>query len=138
MPLMWAHAEYIKLLRSVSDGAVFDLIPVVADRYVRRQAPLRSDLNIWRYMRQPRAVEAGSTLRVVALGSFRLRWWFGDNATSSSNLREVASTASGLGIDFVDIPVPAAQTAPVRFSFVEAAPPIPHDTTYQVQVLPGK
>src|ERR1019366_3162417 len=25
MPLMWAHGEYIKLLRSVSDGRVFDL-----------------------------------------------------------------------------------------------------------------
>ena len=34
MPLMWAHAEYIKLLRSVSDGHVFDLIPEVANRYL--------------------------------------------------------------------------------------------------------
>ena len=33
MPLMWVHAEYIKLLRSVADGRVFDLIPAVADRY---------------------------------------------------------------------------------------------------------
>ena len=46
-------------------------------------------------------------------------------------------TASGLGIDFVDIPVPASQTAPVRFSFLEVAAPIPQDTTYQVQVLPA-
>ena len=37
MPLMWAHAEYIKLLRSVSDGHVFDLIPEVASRYLGRQ-----------------------------------------------------------------------------------------------------
>ena len=36
MPLMWAHAEYIKLLRSVSDGRVFDLIPEVAHRYLGR------------------------------------------------------------------------------------------------------
>ena len=34
MPLMWAHAEYVKLLRSVSDGRVFDLIPEVANRYL--------------------------------------------------------------------------------------------------------
>ena len=27
MPLAWAHSEYIKLLRSASDGKVFDLIP---------------------------------------------------------------------------------------------------------------
>jgi hypothetical protein len=33
MPLMWAHAEYLKLLRSTADGVVFDLIPEVAERY---------------------------------------------------------------------------------------------------------
>lgn len=31
-PLAWAHAEYVKLLRSVADGAVFDAYPVVQDR----------------------------------------------------------------------------------------------------------
>ncbi|HEY2107463.1 MAG TPA: glycoside hydrolase family 15 protein [Candidatus Binataceae bacterium] len=33
MPLMWAHAEYIKLLRSTHDGKVFDLIPEVASHF---------------------------------------------------------------------------------------------------------
>lgn len=37
MPLMWCHAEYVKLLRSVKDGRVFDLIPEV-----RRALPGRS------------------------------------------------------------------------------------------------
>ena len=32
-PLVWAHAEYIKLLRSVVDGQVFDRISVVEERY---------------------------------------------------------------------------------------------------------
>jgi glucoamylase len=138
MPLMWAHAEYIKLLRSVNDGTVFDLIPVVYERYVRRRPAVRSDLRIWKYTRQPRTIEAGSVLRVISSGSFRLRWWMGDNAASGSGstMREVASTSSGLGIEFVDITVPASQTAPVRFSFLEVAAPIPQDTTYQVQVLP--
>ena len=27
MPLVWAHAEYITLLRSIADGKVFDLLP---------------------------------------------------------------------------------------------------------------
>ena len=35
MPLMWAHAEYIRLLRSTHDGVVFDRISAVADRYLR-------------------------------------------------------------------------------------------------------
>ena len=37
MPLAWAHAEYIKLVRSAADGQVFDLIPEVADRYRNRR-----------------------------------------------------------------------------------------------------
>ena len=32
-PLAWTHAEYIKLLRSISDGAVWDRYDVVAARY---------------------------------------------------------------------------------------------------------
>ena len=38
VPLLWAHAEYIKLLRSSRDGKVFDRIDVVADRYQKETA----------------------------------------------------------------------------------------------------
>ncbi|HEY6293630.1 MAG TPA: glycoside hydrolase family 15 protein [Terriglobia bacterium] len=143
MPLMWAHAEYIKLLRSVSDGAVFDLIPVVSNRYVRRQGPLRTDLTIWKYTRQAKSIPTGSVLRVIAAGAFRVRWAFdaghtGPGAASTvpaiPGMREVASTANELGIDFVDIAVPIGQTGTLRFSFAESATPVPQDTTYQVQV----
>jgi glucoamylase len=34
-PLAWAHAEYVRLLRSLSDGAVWDHYPTVAARYAR-------------------------------------------------------------------------------------------------------
>jgi glucoamylase len=34
MPLVWAHAEYIKLARSIRDGKVFDLPPAPAQRYL--------------------------------------------------------------------------------------------------------
>ena len=33
MPLVWAHAEYVKLLRSLADGRVFDMPPHTARRY---------------------------------------------------------------------------------------------------------
>lgn len=32
-PLAWTHAEYLKLLRSISDGAVWDRYEIVAERY---------------------------------------------------------------------------------------------------------
>ena len=39
MPLVWAHAEYVKLLRSVTDGKIFDRISSVAERYGRAKRP---------------------------------------------------------------------------------------------------
>jgi glucoamylase len=112
MPLMWAHAEYIKLLRSAFDGQVFDLIPEVAQRYLgdRREC---NALEVWKPNRKVRAVQRGFTLRVQAPDAFRLRWsrdgWQTEAYTSSS--------PTALGIEFVDIPIPVDQKGPVRFTF---------------------
>jgi glucoamylase len=113
MPLMWAHAEYIKLLRSVSDGRVFDLIPDVAGRYLgdRKVCQL---FEIWKTNRRVRAVKTGYTLRVQASDSFRLHWT-GDEWTT---VKDTPSSATALGIEFVDIPIVAAQRAPIRFTFL--------------------
>lgn len=35
MPLAWAHAEYVRLVRSIRDGRVFDMPPQPYERYVR-------------------------------------------------------------------------------------------------------
>jgi glucoamylase len=35
MPLVWAHAEYAKLVRSLHDGRVFDMPQQGYERYVR-------------------------------------------------------------------------------------------------------
>lgn len=37
-PLAWTHAEYVKLLRSVAEGAVWDRYSIVEDRYADRPA----------------------------------------------------------------------------------------------------
>jgi glucoamylase len=37
-PLAWAHAEYVKLVRSIADGAVWDASPVARARYAARPA----------------------------------------------------------------------------------------------------
>ena len=44
-PLLWAHSEYLRLLRSAHDRAVFDLIPEVAARY-RGSVP-RTKIEFW-------------------------------------------------------------------------------------------
>ena len=40
-PLVWAHAEYIKLVRSLKDGRVFDQPPQTVKRYrVEQRKPV--------------------------------------------------------------------------------------------------
>ncbi len=59
MPLVWAHAEYIKLLRSTKDGAVFDQIPAVSARYQRRVSATRRQCEIWSFSRHQRTIRPG-------------------------------------------------------------------------------
>jgi glucoamylase len=125
-PLMCAHAEYIKLLRSTADGQVFDRIPVVAERYLNQRG--RKDLEVWKPMRRVRKIPAGSVLRVMAPGSFLLRWSADGGGTSG----ETASTDSGLGLGFVDIQTQAGQTAPVQFAFARSDTLLPE--VYDVEV----
>lgn len=112
MPLMWAHAEYIKLLRSVHDGRVFDMVAPVRDRYLGNRAAVRR-LEVWKANRQPNRVSQGTILRVQANTPFRLRWTPDEWGT----VNDSASRATALGIHFVDLPVYLWQKAPFRFTF---------------------
>ncbi len=112
MPLMWAHAEYIKLLRSTKDGRVFDLIPLVAERYLNGRG--RTDLEAWKPIRQVRQVAPGQVLRIQAPAHFRLRWTSDEWQTP----QDTDSTPTGLGIEFVDLPIAQQQKAPIRFTFL--------------------
>ncbi|HEY3394826.1 MAG TPA: glycoside hydrolase family 15 protein [Lacipirellulaceae bacterium] len=110
-PLLWAHAEYVKLLRSMLDGRVFDSIPVVVDRY--SQPRRHAQLELWKPNRRVAAAQAPSTLRIQATSPFLLHW----TADEWQSVNDTRSTSVPLGIEFVDIPIPATQRAPIRFTF---------------------
>ena len=112
MPLLWAHAEYVKLLRSAADGQVFDCIPAVAERYGPRRRVGRV-LEVWSFNRQPSRATKGATLRVQAAAPFRLHWTDDEWQT----VHDTSSSSTALGIEFVDLPVPDTQQAPIRFTF---------------------
>jgi glucoamylase len=111
MPLAWAHAEYIQLVRSVTDDRVFTLIDEVSNRYRNRRHKL--SLEIWKFNRQVQSVSAKSILRIQAASPFRLHWtcdqWRQHNDTDS--------TAIQTGHQYVDIHLTPEQTAPIRFTF---------------------
>jgi glucoamylase len=111
-PLMWAHAEYVKLLRSVADDTVFDLVPEVAARYLSRNRKCKP-LEIWKHNRQVRAVKAGDILRIQAGAPFLLHWTPDDwGVTEDSH-----STPTSLGIDYLDINTLPRQGGRIRFTF---------------------
>jgi glucoamylase len=111
MPLAWAHAEYVKLIRSRRDGKVFDRVPEAVARYCGSSPP--APLEIWKHRRQPTTVPAGWTLRVMATEGFDLRY----TANVWRSFEDTRSGATSLGVHFVDVAVPPDQEAPVEFTF---------------------
>ncbi len=65
MPLAWAHAEYIKLRRSLHEGRVFDQPPQTVQRYQTEKTP--APYAIWRFNHKVRTLPAGQHLRVELL-----------------------------------------------------------------------
>jgi glucoamylase len=76
VPLVWAHAEYLKLLRSARDGKVFDRVDPVYQRYCEPEGrkSLRRKLEIYTRRRPIQKVNAGDTLRILDEDHFEVVW----------------------------------------------------------------
>jgi glucoamylase len=112
MPLVWAHSEYLKLLRSTHDGQVVDRIPVVEERYVRRNhAP--SHIEVYKVSRRRiRQIPAGKTLRITSASRFQVVWT-SDNWQSKQTLD---STQVGYAGSYADLPTSPEQTGALSFT----------------------
>lgn len=73
---VWAHAEYLKLLRSVADGKVFDRIDPVYARYIDPEGrkKLRRNVEIYSRLRPIQKIAAGNTFRILDENKFELVW----------------------------------------------------------------
>jgi glucoamylase len=113
MPLMWAHAEYIKLLRSTADGKVYDIIPDVAKRYLGERGS-RKQMEIWKPNRQVRFMRAGAVLRVFAEAPFTLHW----SSDNWNSVQDTRSIRNELQIDYVDIESVNSPGSCICFTFL--------------------
>jgi glucoamylase len=112
MPLVWAHAEYLKLRRSLRDGRLFDLPPQTVRRYLIEKA--ESPRQVWRFNHKIRSLPAGKMLRIETLAAARIHW-SGDDWRS---VQDLSSHDPGLGVHIADLPTQAlAEGAPIRFTF---------------------
>jgi glucoamylase len=98
MPLVWAHAEYIKLRRSLLDGAVFDLPPQTVQRYLVRKTT--SPFTSWRFNNKIRAMKAGKMLRIEVITPAVIHW----SMDKWKTVQEMPTRNSGVDIQIADLP----------------------------------
>jgi len=98
MPLVWAHAEYVKLLRSLRDNAVFDMPPQPVERYQRNH--VTSSYAFWRPEHKICALPQGKLLRVESPKAAKVYWTLDDWKTVECT----PTTDSLLGIYYCDLP----------------------------------
>jgi glucoamylase len=133
LPLMWAHAEYLKLLRSARDGAVFDRIPEVAARYRSRTRHVKRLVELWKFNWQTPTVPPGWTLRIQADDPFILRFTADEWLTA----QDTPSTPTAVGVEFVNVPISPEQAAPVRFTFLWTRTGSWQGEDFTVEILRG-
>jgi glucoamylase len=112
MPLVWAHAEYLKLRRSLREGRLFDLPPQTVQRYLTGKTV--SPRLVWRFNHKIRSLPAGKMLRIETLAPAVIRW----SADDWSTVQDATTHDVGLGIHIADL---ATQALPegkqIKFTF---------------------
>lgn len=103
-PLVWAHSEYIKLVRSLKDGRIFDQSPQTVKRYrvEKRKAIYWS----WRFNNKCKTIPIGKDLRIALLAPATVHW--SDDGWQAVHDRETQD--SGIGIHFADLPARELQS----------------------------
>jgi glucoamylase len=102
VPLVWAHAEYLKLLRSTLDGKVFDRIDAAYSRYCTPEGrkQVRHDLEIYSRHRPIARMNAGKTLRILDDAKFEVIWT-ADNWKSTQAKKSCGFGSAGFSADLV-------------------------------------
>jgi glucoamylase len=131
VPLVWAHAEYLKLLRSAVDGKVFDRIDSVYERYCQTEGRnrTRKKLEIYSLRRPIQKIADGDTLRILDKSRFDVVW--------SADQWQTTQTLSGRSLGSAgccaDLPTTGDQT-PVGYSFTIHWPEQDRWLGYNVEV----
>ena len=114
MPLVWAHAEHIKLCRSLGDGRVFDMPTQTVERYlVRRVAPR---CQVWREDLPPQTLASGGVLRIDLPRDSVVHWSDDDWAST----HDTPTRDTGFDWHVADL-APRAGAARLRFTWRDVA-----------------
>ena len=100
MPLVWAHSEYIKLLRSLHANAVWDMPPQTVDRYLREGHS--ADFQIWTTKQRRGWLSPGKNLRVDLEAPAEVEW------TLDGDTKVTHTSETGFGLHVAMLPLAGA------------------------------
>ncbi len=98
MPLVWAHAEYVTLLRSIRDNKVFGMPTQTVQRYQVEKR--KSTCSVWRHNHKIRSIKLGRTFRIEVSQPATIHW----SADFWRTARDTATGDSGFGMHVADLP----------------------------------
>lgn len=113
MPLVWAHAEYIKLIRSLKAKKVFDMPAHGQDRYIDKNTG--SVTEIWRQDHPLEHIDHDRMLRIEVPRCFSLHW----SADGWLHTRDTPAQDSGLGVYYVDLSLDEYPGQTLVFTFYD-------------------
>ena len=112
MPLVWAHAEHLKLRRSLRDGRIFDLPPQTVQRYLKEKTV--SPRLVWRFNHKLRSMPPGKILRVETTAPAVIHW----SADDWKTVQDATAHDVGLGIHIADLATKAIPDGgQIKFTF---------------------
>lgn len=99
MPLVWAHAEYVKLIRSIEENKVFDTPPQTVSRYIKENHP--TAYASWRFNHKIKSMKKGLKLRIEVLAPAVVHW----TTDKWKDIHDTPTYDTGLGLYAADIDV---------------------------------
>ncbi len=129
IPLVWAHAEYVKLCASVSLKKVFDMPDHTIDRYIKNKN--QSRLNIWRFTLPCPYIKKGNALRVITEVAATVSW----SCDNWEHVQKKDTIDGGFGVHFADLPVDAFDGHSVLFTFFWTDAQHWENKNYEVKII---
>jgi glucoamylase len=130
MPLVWAHSEYVKLVRSLVDNKIFDMPLQTEQRYVMESHP--SDLIVWKFNHKCRQVNINKILRIEVRAEAIIRW----SIDNWNTFKESKTIDTELDIYYVDILIKDLKASTkLSFTFHWLAQDKWEGINYEVQLI---
>lgn len=127
MPLVWAHAEYLKLVKSIDQRSIFDMPEVTRRRFI--EGSVTTDRVMWSFFNKEQVIEKGKTLRIQVLAESQVHW----SDDQWKTVHDDSTVDSKMGIHYADIK-PSSKSTEIRFTFFWKGPQKWEGNDYSVTI----